>query len=112
MPRLRCRVIAGAANNQLATDRIADRLAERGILWAPDFVANAGGLINIAQERGGYEPAVARRRVAGIGATLREIFDRSRGRRQHAPGRRHGSGPRSAGRHAAARLARRLRRHE
>jgi leucine dehydrogenase len=75
--RLRCRVIAGAANNQLASDRIADRLAEREILWAPDFVANAGGLINIAEERGGYEPAIARRRITAIGTTLREIFDRS-----------------------------------
>jgi leucine dehydrogenase len=75
--RLRCRVIAGAANNQLAADRIAQRLADHGILWVPDFVANAGGLINIAQERGGYEPAVARRQVARIGTTLREIFDRS-----------------------------------
>ena len=63
--RLRCRVIAGAANNQLAEDRIAELLATRGILWAPDFVANAGGLINIAEELGGYDPAVARRRVAG-----------------------------------------------
>ncbi|MGI8715851.1 MAG: Glu/Leu/Phe/Val family dehydrogenase [Solirubrobacteraceae bacterium] len=74
---LRCRVIAGAANNQLAADSIADRLAEQEILWAPDFVANAGGLINIAQERGGYEPAAARRRVNAIGDTLREIFDRA-----------------------------------
>lgn len=75
--RLRCRVIAGAANNQLADDRIAARLDQRGILWAPDFVANAGGLINIAQERGGYEPAPARRRVRAIGDTLRQIFDRA-----------------------------------
>jgi leucine dehydrogenase len=75
--RLRCRVIAGAANNQLADDGIAARLAERGILWAPDFVANAGGLINIACEQGGYEPAAARRRVGAIAGTLREIFDRA-----------------------------------
>jgi leucine dehydrogenase len=77
VPRLRCRVIAGAANNQLAEDRIADLLAEREILWAPDFVVNAGGLINIAEEVGGYDPAVARRRVAAIGDTLREIFAQS-----------------------------------
>jgi leucine dehydrogenase len=74
---LRCRVIAGAANNQLAEERIAARLAERAILWAPDFVANAGGLINIACEQGGYEPRVARRRVGAIADTLREIFDRA-----------------------------------
>jgi leucine dehydrogenase len=75
--RLDCRVIAGAANNQLADDRIAARLAQRGILWAPDFVANAGGLINIGCEQGGYDAARARRRVQGIAGTLREIFDRA-----------------------------------
>jgi leucine dehydrogenase len=75
--RLRCRAIAGAANNQLAEDRIAARLAQRGILWAPDFVANAGGLINIGCEPGGYDGTDARRRVRGIAATLREIFDRA-----------------------------------
>jgi leucine dehydrogenase len=77
VPRLRCRVIAGAANNQLAHDRVADQLQARGILWAPDFVANAGGLINIAEEIRGYDPAAARRRVRGIAGTLREIFDRA-----------------------------------
>jgi leucine dehydrogenase len=75
VPRLRCRVIAGAANNQLADDRIADLLAAHEILWAPDFVVNAGGLINIAEELGGYDPATARRRVRGIADTLERIFD-------------------------------------
>lgn len=74
VPRLRCRIIAGAANNQLADDRVADLLAARGILWAPDFVANAGGVINIAEELGSYDPAAARRRVRGIAETLRRIF--------------------------------------
>jgi leucine dehydrogenase len=77
VPQLRCRAIAGAANNQLADDRIAALLQARGILWAPDFVANAGGIINIAEEAGGYDPAAARRRVRGIEDTLRMIFDRS-----------------------------------
>ena len=75
VPYLRCRIIAGAANNQLADDRIADLLAARGILWAPDFVVNAGGLINIAEELTGYDAATARRRVRGIADTLRQIFD-------------------------------------
>jgi leucine dehydrogenase len=75
VPRLRCQVIAGAANNQLADDGIADLLAARGVLWAPDFVANAGGVINIAEGLGEYHAAVARRRVRGIGDTLRRIFD-------------------------------------
>jgi leucine dehydrogenase len=75
VPRLRCRIIAGAANNQLAEDHIADLLAARGILWAPDFVVNAGGIINIAEELERYDPAAARRRVRGIADTLRQIFD-------------------------------------
>jgi leucine dehydrogenase len=75
--RLRCRVIAGAANNQLAHDGIAQRLADAGVLWVPDFVANAGGLINIAEEVGGYDPGAARRRVRAVGDTLRQIFDRA-----------------------------------
>jgi leucine dehydrogenase len=75
VPRLRCRIIAGAANNQLADERIAELLTGRGILWAPDFVANAGGVINIAEELGEYDSATARRRVRGIADTLRRIFD-------------------------------------
>lgn len=76
VPRLRCRAIAGAANNQLATDAVAGLLAMRGILWAPDFVVSAGGIVNIAVELepSGYDAAVARRRVRAIGATLDEIF--------------------------------------
>lgn len=73
---LGCRVVAGAANNQLAEDRIAELLAASGVLWAPDFVVNAGGLINIAEEFGGdYRPAGARRRVCGIADTLHQLFD-------------------------------------
>jgi leucine dehydrogenase len=74
VPRLRTPIIAGAANNQLADDRIADLLAARGVLWAPDFVVNAGGLINISVELEGYDLAAARRRVRGIADTLRQIF--------------------------------------
>jgi len=75
VPRLRCRIVAGAANNQLADDGIADVLAAQEILWAPDFVVNAGGLINIAEELGSYDAASARRRVKGIADTLHQIFD-------------------------------------
>jgi leucine dehydrogenase len=77
VPRLRCRVIAGAANNQLAHDGVADQLAARGILWAPDFVVNAGGIINIAEELDRYEPAAARRQVRAIADTLRQVFARA-----------------------------------
>ena len=69
VPRLRCAIVAGAANNQLADDRIADLLSARGILWAPDFVVNAGGLINIAEELGEYDARTAHRRVRGIADT-------------------------------------------
>jgi leucine dehydrogenase len=75
VPRLRCRIVSGAANNQLADDRVADLLAAHGILWAPDFVVNAGGLINIVEELGGYDASAARRRVRGIAGTLQRIFD-------------------------------------
>jgi leucine dehydrogenase len=74
-PRLKCAIVAGAANNQLADDRVADLLAARGVLWAPDFVVNAGGLINISEELAVYDAATARRRVRGIADTLRRIFD-------------------------------------
>ena len=76
MPALRCRAVAGAANNQLASDELAAELHARGILWAPDFVANAGGIINIAVELEpeGYSPERARARVLAIGDTLRTVF--------------------------------------
>jgi leucine dehydrogenase len=77
VPGLRCPVVAGAANNQLASESVADLLAARAILWAPDFVANAGGIINIAEELDGYDPAAARQRVRRIGEILLEIFDRA-----------------------------------
>jgi leucine dehydrogenase len=77
VPRLRCPIVAGAANNQLADDRLADALNAREILWAPDFVANAGGIVNISVELedGGYDPDRAEQRVRGIGDTLRRVFD-------------------------------------
>ena len=77
VPLLRCRAIAGAANNQLAAEAVAAELHGRGILWAPDFVANAGGIINIAVELEpeGYAPERARTRVLAVGETLRTLFD-------------------------------------
>lgn len=75
--RLRCRAIVGAANNQLSEERVASLLAARGILWAPDFVVNAGGVINLAVELRpeGYDAAVARRQTRAIGATLAEVLE-------------------------------------
>ncbi len=77
VPRLRCRIVAGAANNQLADESVAEVLSAREILWAPDFVVNAGGIINIAEEQHGYDAGAARRRVRRIGDILLEIFDRA-----------------------------------
>jgi leucine dehydrogenase len=78
---LQAPVVAGAANNQLADESMAERLQRRGVLWAPDFVANAGGIINIAVEfqPGGYDPRVARKRVQGVGDTLRAVYDAAAG---------------------------------
>ncbi len=75
--RLQAPIVAGAANNQLADDEVAGLLADRGVLWAPDFVVNAGGIINISVELEpeGYDPRRARTRVRGIADTLRRIFD-------------------------------------
>jgi leucine dehydrogenase len=76
VPELRCAAVCGAANNQLATDDDADRVAAAGILYAPDYVVNAGGVINIADETapGGYDRERAWKRVEGIGDTLRRVF--------------------------------------
>jgi leucine dehydrogenase len=76
---LRCRVIAGAANNQLADDTIGDELQAKGILYAPDFAINAGGVINIGEElKGPYDAERARRSVERIGDTLAAVFERAR----------------------------------
>jgi leucine dehydrogenase len=73
--RLRCAAIVGPANNQLATDDVADSLRQRDILWAPDFVANAGGVIYaLAREVEGVGHGEAIDRVHGIGTTLAEIL--------------------------------------
>ncbi|MGH9057524.1 MAG: Glu/Leu/Phe/Val family dehydrogenase [Acidimicrobiales bacterium] len=77
VPELRCEVVAGGANNQLAGDEVAAMLLGRDILYVPDFVANAGGIINIAHEVGGYDPEAARAHVEGIYDTTSELFTRA-----------------------------------
>ncbi len=76
VPALGCRVVAGAANNQLADPSVAALLAERDVLWVPDFVVNAGGIVNIASELepGGYDEERADREVRGIGDTVRTVL--------------------------------------
>jgi valine dehydrogenase (NAD+) len=76
-PDLRCAAVCGAANNQLEAEADGERLAARGVLYAPDYVANAGGVINIADETapGGYDRDRAWQKVAGIEATMRSVFE-------------------------------------
>ena len=78
IPSLRCRVIAGAANNQLGGPADAHRLAERGILYAPDYVVNAGGVIHlVSYEMLDEGDAEVEARLRGIGDTLGEVFGRA-----------------------------------
>lgn len=74
IPQLACAAVVGSANNQLAEPADAQRLTARGILYAPDFVVNAGGIINIAAEAGGYSPEKSNIMVDRIHDNLREIF--------------------------------------
>lgn len=79
--RIQAKIIAGAANNQLETPAIGDELMRRGIVYAPDYAINAGGLINIyyeGHERGGYQKNRAFDHVARIGQTITEILTRSK----------------------------------
>jgi leucine dehydrogenase len=75
IPELNCQAVVGSANNQLATDHDAGRLAERGILYAPDFVVNAGGLINVYDELHGYSRTRALYRVDAIFDATLEILN-------------------------------------
>jgi leucine dehydrogenase len=70
-------VVAGASNNQLAQDRHGEALRARGILYAPDYAINAGGLMNVAQEFAGYDLDAVRERVHGIYDTMLHIFERA-----------------------------------
>ncbi len=75
IPHLACRAVAGCANNQLAEDDDALGLHEHGILYAPDYVVNAGGIIQlIGLEDEGWDEAQLETALAGIGGTLREMF--------------------------------------
>ncbi|WP_421792205.1 Leu/Phe/Val dehydrogenase [Hyphobacterium sp.] len=76
--RLKVRVVAGAANNQLAMLEMGAELQRRGILYAPDYVINAGGIINVTGEiRGDYDTAWVQQKLVNLEATLGEILDRA-----------------------------------
>ena len=76
IPQLRCRIVAGAANNQLGVPEDGERLRDAGILYAPDFVINAGGVIHLAgYETLGWDEATMAKRLEGIGDTLLDVFE-------------------------------------
>ena len=78
VPLLRCRIVAGSANNQLANAEAAGMLRERGILYAPDYVINAGGVIGlVGLEELGWGASELNAGLETIGATLREIYERA-----------------------------------
>jgi leucine dehydrogenase len=74
LPNFRCSIIAGSANNVLLEPRHGEALAERGILYAPDYVINAGGLINVADELEGYNEKRATKRVTRIYDSMKRII--------------------------------------
>jgi leucine dehydrogenase len=74
LPRLRCEIVCGCANNQLADEGLADALAERDILYAPDFIVNAGGLIAVYREIRGYSEHEAGQLALGIEANLNRVL--------------------------------------
>ncbi|MFJ7646577.1 Leu/Phe/Val dehydrogenase [Lysinibacillus sp. NPDC097279] len=78
IPQLKAKVIAGSANNQLQDSRHGDYLHELGIVYAPDYVINAGGVINVADELYGYNRERAMKRVDGIYDSIEKIFDISK----------------------------------
>jgi leucine dehydrogenase len=79
LPRLKVKVIAGGANNQLSTPDMGEKVMERGILYAPDYVINGGGIINVAAEiSGAYDPAWVDGKVQRLVGTLGEVLDQAR----------------------------------
>ncbi len=83
LDRLTVKAVVGAANNQLATPDIGQKLFDRGILYAPDYVVNGGGIINVASELnarnsgGAYDPAWVEAKLSRLMETLEEVLDRS-----------------------------------
>lgn len=76
--RLRCAAVAGSANNQLAEERHGDRLQARSILYAPDYVINSGGVINVADELEGYNAERAKKKVDGIYDVMTQLYSNAK----------------------------------
>lgn len=75
LEQLRCRVVCGAANNQLASAGVASALADRGLLYVPDFAANAGGVLSGAQDLLTWSPEQVARSIDAIGQTVRQVLE-------------------------------------
>ncbi len=78
VPQLKCRIVAGSANNQLAEPRHGDMLTEKGILYVPDFVINSGGVINVYEEIKGYDKERALNRASTIYDSVKRIIEISK----------------------------------
>jgi leucine dehydrogenase len=79
VPRLTAPLVVGPANNQLSDESVADALAERGIVWVPDYVASAGGIVYVlSRESEHYDHEAAHKRVLGIGDTVSQVLDVAR----------------------------------
>ena len=78
IPQLNVEIVAGAANNQLLEERHGDELESRNIMYAPDYVANAGGVINVYSELAGWTPARSFRKADEIYDTIRKVFEIAR----------------------------------
>jgi leucine dehydrogenase len=75
LPQLKVQIVAGGANNQLAEERHGDLLEQRGITYAPDYVINAGGLVNVNAELEGWTMERARNKAGEIYDTILMVFD-------------------------------------
>ncbi len=76
LPQIKAKVIAGAANNQLASSEMGEVCRQRGILYAPDYVVNAGGIINVAAEVSGrYDPIWVNKKLDELEVTIRDVFN-------------------------------------
>jgi leucine dehydrogenase len=78
IPQFKFDIVAGSANNQLGEERHGDDLTRRGILYAPDYVVNAGGLINVYGELNGWSADRAKRKAGEIYDTLGQLFELAR----------------------------------
>lgn len=78
IPKIKAKVIAGSANNQLAESRHGDKLHELGIVYAPDYVINSGGVINVSDELYGYNKDRAYKRIKNIYNSLEQIYEISK----------------------------------